>query len=338
MEASTDNQESHKIAYVFPGQGAQHVGMGLELYESSRAAKDIFDQVDDILSIPLSKLVFNGPQEELDKTINSQPAIMATSLACLKALSEFHDLDTCRPAVLAGHSLGEYTSLVVSGALDMDDGIRLVRERGRLMQEASEMHAGGMAAIIGLDEITIEEICLETGAEIANINCDDQIVISGDKMCVARAVDMASIRGARKAIPLAVSGAFHSSLMSPAQRGLAMAINEAPFRDPSIPIIANSTSATLTSARAVKYELQTQLCSCVQWKNSVSCMIDNGVSSFIEFGPGKVLGSLIKRITYAPMYRDRHVEVLNVTDLSSAKKVAEASAMGALPGSPLPVP
>ena len=328
MEADTETQRSPKTAYVFPGQGAQSVGMGLELYRSSKAAQELYNEIDDILSFPLTKLIFEGPEEELEQTVNSQPAIMATSLACLEALKELHEVDTFQPAALAGHSLGEYTSLVVSGALDLADGMRLVRERGRLMQEASEKHPGSMAAIIGLDEITVEEICLETNAEVANINGGDQIVISGDRICVARAVDMASIRGAKKAIPLAVSGAFHSSLMSSARQGLISAIEDIKFQDPVTPIVANSTSMPLTTAEDVKGELLTQLCSCVQWKKSVSCMIDSGVSNFIEFGPGKVLASLIKRIGSTPAYQGRHVEVMNVADLSSARRVAEASARG----------
>ena len=304
------------------------MGMGLELYRTSTAAKELFDEVDDILSTPLTRMIFQGPPEELEKTVNSQAAIMATSLACLEAMEEFHHGDLGPLTAVAGHSLGEYTCLVVSGALPLADGIRLVRERGRLMQEASEILPGSMAAIVGLDEDTLEEICLETGAEIANINGADQIVISGDRVCVARAVDLASIRGARKAVPLAVSGAFHSSLMSPAQEGLAAAIQGTKFEDPAVPIIANSTSTPLTTAGDVKDELLTQLCSCVQWKSSVSRMIDLGVSDFIEFGPGKVLGGLIKRISSAPIYRDRHVQVLNVGDLSSAKQVAEVGGGG----------
>ena len=272
----------------------------------------------------------------MGKTINSQPAIMTTSLACLQALNERHQGDSWQPVALAGHSLGEYTSLVVSGVVDLSSGIRLVRERGRLMQEASEMHPGSMAAILGLDEVTVEEICLETGAQLANINGSEQIVVSGDKMCVARAIDMASIRGASKAVPLQVSGAFHSSLMSPAQQGLAAAIEQANFRDPSVPIIANSTSSPLVTAQAVKDELVNQLCSCVQWKKSVNRMIDSGVCSFIEFGPGKVLGSLIKRISSDPSYRDRQVQVLNVADLASAEKVATANGTGSMTGTPLP--
>ena len=321
----TENQESTKTAYVFPGQGAQFVGMGLELYQASRAAKAVFDEVDDVLSFPLTKIIFEGPKDDLQQTINSQPAIMATSLACLKAVEELHGQDHTSPAAVAGHSLGEYTSLVVSGVLDPRDGIRLARDRGRLMQEASEMHPGSMAAILGLDEETVEEICFETGAQVANVNGDQQIVISGDKLCVARAVDLASSRGAGKAIPLAVSGAFHSSLMSPAQRGLAEAIQDVEFRDPDVPIFANSTSVPLTTAQTVREELLTQLCSCVQWKKSVDHMIESGVSSFIEFGPGKVLTGLIKRISSNPEYCGRHVSALNVADISSARRAAETS-------------
>ena len=336
MEATTEKQGAPKTAYVFPGQGSQFVGMGLELYKTSRAAKDLFDQVDDILSMPLTKLIFHGPEDELERTANSQPAIMATSLACLEALTEA-DGSTPHPWAVAGHSLGEYTSLVVSGALDLADGVRLVQERGKLMHQASEIHPGSMAAIIGLDEETVEEVCFETGAEMANINGNDQIVISGDKLCVARAIDMCSMRGATKSIPLAVSGAFHSSLMSPAQQGLAAAIDDVQFRDLVVPVIANSTSQPITTATEARLELKTQLCSCVKWKQSVACMIDTGVSSFIEFGPGKVLGGLIKRISSTPSYKDRHVEVMSVVDPSTVRKVVEAGLNGASATGPVPL-
>ena len=325
MEIATNGQDRTKVAYVFPGQGAQYVGMGQEIYRSSRAARDIFDEVDQVIGVSLSKMIFEGPAEKLEETINSQPAIMATSLACYGALQELQHADIPNPVAVAGHSLGEYTSMVVSGVVDLADGIRLVRERGRLMQEASAVHPGSMAAIIGLDEETVDEICHETGAEVANINGGDQIVISGNKICVARAIDMASIRGARKAIPLAVSGAFHSSLMSPAMGGLADAVSAIQFHDPLAPIIGNSTSQPLTTAQGVKDELMTQLCSCVQWRRSVSRMMDLGVTNFIEFGPGRVLGGLIKRISKDTAYQDLGVEVANVGDLSSAVKVAEAN-------------
>ena len=327
MAATEGTDESLKIAYVFPGQGSQFVGMGSELYASSKAAREVFDQVDEILGAHLTEIIFEGPQEELEKTVNSQPAIMATSLACLRAMEEMHGQVPYVPAAVAGHSLGEYTSLVVSGAVDLEDGFRLVRERGRLMQEACDQRPGSMAAILGLDETTLAEVCMETGAQIANINGGGQIVISGDKLCVARALDMASIRGAKRAIPLPVSGAFHSNLMSPAQEGLCAAIDEITIRDPYIPIIANATSDPLTTSEMVREELRTQLCSCVRWKQSVGRMIDEGVSGFIEFGPGRVLGGLIKRISSDSIYKDRSLDIMNVADLETARQVATAPAL-----------
>ena len=327
MAATEGTDESLKIAYVFPGQGSQFVGMGSELYASSKAAREVFDQVDEILGAHLTEIIFEGPQEELEKTVNSQPAIMATSLACLRAMEEMHGPVPYVPAAVAGHSLGEYTSLVVSGAVDLEDGFRLVRERGRLMQEACDQRPGSMAAILGLDETTLAEVCMETGAQIANINGGGQIVISGDKLCVARALDMASIRGAKRAIPLPVSGAFHSNLMSPAQEGLCAAIDEITIRDPYIPIIANATSDPLTTSEMVREELRTQLCSCVRWKQSVGRMIDEGVSGFIEFGPGRVLGGLIKRISSDSIYKDRSLDIMNVADLETARQVATAPAL-----------
>ena len=327
MAATEGTDESLKIAYVFPGQGSQFVGMGSELYASSKAAREVFDQVDEILGAHLTEIIFEGPQEELEKTVNSQPAIMATSLACLRAMEEMHGPVPYVPAAVAGHSLGEYTSLVVSGAVDLEDGFRLVRERGRLMQEACDQRPGSMAAILGLDETTLAEVCMETGAQIANINGGGQIVISGDKLCVARALDMASIRGAKRAIPLPVSGAFHSNLMSPAQEGLCAAIDEITIRDPYIPIIANATSDPLTTSEMVREELRAQLCSCVRWKQSVGRMIDEGVSGFIEFGPGRVLGGLIKRISSDSIYKDRSLDIMNVADLETARQVATAPAL-----------
>ena len=327
MAATEGTDESLKIAYVFPGQGSQFVGMGSELYASSKAAREVFDQVDEILGAHLTEIIFEGPQEELEKTVNSQPAIMATSLACLRAMEEMHGQVPYVPAAVAGHSLGEYTSLVVSGAVDLEDGFRLVRERGRLMQEACDQRPGSMAAILGLDETTLAEVCMETGAQIANIHGGGQIVISGDKLCVARALDMASIRGAKRAIPLPVSGAFHSNLMSPAQEGLCAAIDEITIRDPYIPIIANATSDPLTTSEMVREELRTQLCSCVRWKQSVGRMIDEGVSGFIEFGPGRVLGGLIKRISSDSIYKDRSLDIMNVADLETARQVATAPAL-----------
>jgi [acyl-carrier-protein] S-malonyltransferase len=299
---------------VFPGQGSQNVGMGLGLYETSRAARETFKEADDSLGFPLSRLIFEGPAVDLQDTINSQPAIMVVSIACWKAYSEFLGDKGPRPVSVAGHSLGEYTSMVVADVIDFGDAVRLVRERGRLMHQASLERPGGMAAIIGLDELAFEHICAETGVELANINSDDQIVISGDKKAVAQAMDLSLARGAKKAISLPVSGAFHSSLMGYAQQGLAEAVDGMKFRDPQVPVIANSTCLPLTSGDEIREELVNGLCHCVQWKNSVRYMVDSGVSQFVEFGPSRVLASLIRRI-------DSAVEAVTLSDLASIRKL-----------------
>ena len=319
MKIVAENQSSKKQGYVFPGQGSQSVGMGWELFASSPAAKEVFEEADASLGYHLSNLIFQGPGRELQNTVNSQPAIMTVSIACWKAWKEMGGPTPVNPVVVAGHSLGEYTAMVVADVIGFGDAVKLVHERGRLMQEASKDRPGGMAAIIGLNEFALEQICSETGVELANINSDDQIVISGDKIAVARAVDLASARGARRVIPLPVSGAFHSSCMQGAKLGLAEAVGALEFRDPQFPIIANSDSAPLTTGEAVKDELIQGLCRCVQWKNTVRCMVDFGVSQFVEFGPAGVLAGLIKRI-------DRSVEAVALSDPASIwKQSSEAT-------------
>lgn len=221
----TDIELAPVYSYIFPGQGAQKVGMGRALYDASPAARTVFAEADDSLGMSLSRLIFEGPSEELQDTAHAQPAIMVVSIAVWRAWQEFLGPIAPQPAFVAGHSLGEYTSMVVGGVMQFADGIRLVQERGRLMHEAGEARPGSMAAIIGLDEYTVAQVAQDSGVELANINSDDQIVISGDKVALARAMDLASARGAKKVVPLAVSGAFHSQLMARAQEGLTDAVD-----------------------------------------------------------------------------------------------------------------
>jgi len=310
IELGTD--PARKMACIFPGQGSQAVGMGYSLYQASRQAREAFEEADSALQIHLSQLCFEGPEEKLRDTINAQPAILTTSIACLRAASEFGT--SLKPAIVAGHSLGEYTALVAANVISFADAVWLVRERGRLMQEAGKVRPGGMAAIIGLDEESLEEVCRETGSQIANFNCSGQIVISGTRESLARSMDLAKARGARRAIPLQVSGAFHSVLMQPTVEGMAEAISRVDFSDPLMPVVANSTAQPLTTADEVKEELLQQLCNCVQWQPSVEYMVDSGVSTFVEIGPGQVLTGLIKRIR-------NEVEVFNMSDPDSINAI-----------------
>lgn len=301
-----------KIAYVFPGQGSQAIGMGFDLYQSSPQARQVFEEADQALQFPLSRLCFEGPEEELRETVNAQPAILTVSIAYLKITSEVNS--TIKPVFVTGHSIGEYTALVAANVLAFADAVRLVRERGRLMQEAGKIKPGGMAAVIGLDETSVEEICFETGAQIANINCPGQTVVSGTREAIERSIDLAQSRGAVGVVPLEVSGAFHSSLMQPTVEGMAQAISQVNFRPPEVPIVANSTAKPVTTVDKVKKELLRQLCHCVQWQPSVEYMAGVGVSIFIEIGPGIVLSKLIKRIA-------KNAQVLNMNDLESIKAI-----------------
>lgn len=304
--------EAINVAYVFPGQGAQWAGMGRDLYDSFAAAKAVFRQADEVLGFPLSKLCFEGPDEELRQTINAQPAILTVSFACLEAAREVNfGLPSAR--FLAGHSLGEYTALAAAGMLDFKNAVYLARERGRLMHEAGTIRPGGMAAVIGLEETPLREVCQKTGTYIVNINSPGQMVISGDRYGVAKAMEIAKDRGAARVIPLSVSGAFHTPLMQPAVEGMTEILSRLTFADPAIPIIANVTARPLTTARAVKEELVQQLCHCVQWQRSVEYMIGEGITTFVELGPGKVLTGLIKRI-------NREVQTLNIGDAAAVSR------------------
>lgn len=282
-------------AYLFPGQGSQAVGMGADLALAFPPAKRVFEEADVVLGFPLSKLCFEGPEEELRRTLNTQPAVFTVSWACFQAALDAGALDTTPPAFVAGHSLGEYTAVVASGCLSFEQGLRLVRERARLMEEAGRIEPGTMAAVLGMDREALEEVCREAGVEVANLNAPDQIAISGDVAGIERAMELAKERGARRVIPLPVGGAFHSRLMRPAADGMAKALASVKFQEPRVPIIANTSGEPLSRAVQVREELERQLSAPVHWQTSVERMASAGVTEFVEIGPGKVLTGLVKR-------------------------------------------
>ncbi|MCS7207075.1 MAG: ACP S-malonyltransferase [Dehalococcoidia bacterium] len=299
------------FAFLFPGQGTQFVGMGRDLAEASPAARALFQQADEALGFPLSRLMFEGPQADLTRTDNAQPAILVASLACLAALEEVVGKGALPPpAYAAGHSLGEYTALVAARSLTVEDAVRLVRLRGRLMQEASERCPGTMVVVLGLDEMTVEEVCRETGAQISTVNTEEQIVIAGDHLAVARAADLCALRGARRLVPLQVAGAFHTTLMASAREGLAQALAQVPIRDPQVPIVANASARPITTAQEVRQELVEQLCAPVRWKHSMQFLLSRGIKTFVELGPGRVLSGMLRQMS-------REVRLLPIADARS---------------------
>ncbi len=321
---------TQRIAFVFPGQGSQAVGMGADVYAASPAARSVFDTADAALGFALSRLCFDGPEDALRETINTQPAIVAVSLALFAALREAlgaaaPSLTSAPafpggplPAYAAGHSVGEYAALAAAGALDLPETFRLVRERGRLMHHEGTVCSGGMAAIIGMDDPTLAAVCDEATATaradeqhatgvpsghpgrgrviVANYNSPGQTVISGERHALDVAMELARQRGARRVMPLPVSAAFHSPVMAPAARGLAAAVEQAGLRDPVIPIVSNVTATPLTTASALRDELAHQIEAPVQWTRTVEYLVAQGVETFVEIGPGQVLSGLIKRI------------------------------------------
>ncbi|MCD6288941.1 MAG: ACP S-malonyltransferase [Anaerolineae bacterium] len=301
-----------RFAFVFPGQGSQAVGMARALVEAFPAAREAMAEADEVLRFPLTRLCFEGPAEVLTDTVNAQPAILAVSVATLRAIrSAFPHLE--KPAVVAGHSLGEYSALVAAGALSYADALQLVRERGRLMKEAGQRRPGGMAAIIKLGEGQLARICERAKREtsgivqIANLNSPGQIVISGELHALERAMELAQEMGAKRVIRLAVSIASHSALMSPAAEAMQRVVRAIEMR-PAVPeLIANVTAAPISAVEAVRDELVNQLTSPVRWTASVQRMIGEGIDTFIEIGPGNVLSGLIRRI-------DRGVRTLSVND------------------------
>jgi len=291
--------DPENTAFIFPGQGSQSVGMGRDLAAVFPVAKQTFEEADNLLGFPLSKLMWEGPAEELNDTVNTQPALYVHSLAARRVLSlRFPDL---QPVALAGHSLGELSALAVSGALTFADGLRLVRTRGQLMKRAGELAPGGMAAILNLDIPALDKVCAEASREgeivqVANDNCPGQVVISGAKPAVERAMELAKAAGAKRALPLAVSIAAHSSLMNSIQSEWNAAVDAVAMRDASAPIFGNVAARALTSAADLRADIRAQMQSRVRWTESVQGMIGSGIRHFIEVGSGSVLLGLVKRI------------------------------------------
>ena len=298
----------YTIAFVFPGQGSQRVGMGQDVWAQVPEARSLFEKASDALGIDLARLCFEGPDEQLTLSTNAQPAIMTVSMALFAALQR----DGVKPDYVAGHSLGEYSALVASGSLAFEDAIRAVRKRGQFMQEAVVPGAGAMAAVLGLDKQSVYAVCEETArhgiVEVANLNSPGQVVIAGQTEAVDHAIELAKQRGAKRAVRLQVSAPFHCSLMKPAAQRLAAVLHAIPIADPTVPLVNNADAELLTTREQVADSLVRQVTSPVRWEDSVRRLVKEGVNFFLELGPGKVLTGLIKRI--APEATALHAEDL----------------------------
>ena len=302
-------------AWLFPGQGAQQVGMGRDLHDAFPEAKAVFDRADAALGRPLSEIIFEGPDEELRKTVNTQPAILVASLAAFEAAKAAgHAALAEPPACMAGHSLGEYSALVCAGALDAAEAVRLVQQRGEHMQAAGERNPGTLAAVLGMEEADVEAVCAEAGAELCNVNATGQIVIGGSPDAVAAASALAEQRGARRVVALNVGGAFHTSLMQPAADAMRPILDAAEIEDADVPVIGNVDAEPLTAAGALRADLIAQIRSPVQWRATVLRMRELGVDRWIEIGPGNVLAGLV-RATLRPEKPD----AVNINDAASAR-------------------
>jgi [acyl-carrier-protein] S-malonyltransferase len=307
-----------KVAFVFPGQGSQFVGMGATLVEQSEAARRVFEQADEALGFSLSALCFQGPEEELRLTANTQPAILTTSLAVLAALRE--KLPDYAPDFVAGHSLGEYSALAAAGSLSFTDAVKTVRARGQFMEEAVPAGQGAMAAVLGMEREALHAVCEAVSAsghpvQLANLNSPGQIVISGTAEGVKLAGEKAKEAGAKRVMPLNVSGPFHSSLMQPAAEKLQSVLAGIEVKDAKIPVVANVSARPVTEAGAIVDSLVQQVASPVLWEDSVQWMVEQGVTTFVEIGPGKVLAGLVKKIAPA------ETRIVSVQDMDSLNEL-----------------
>lgn len=302
---------------MFAGQGAQVVGMGKDLADAHPSAWQWFERANTALGYDLATVCFQGPESELTRTENAQPGIFLVSWVAFDLLKqrlpafEFH--------ATAGLSLGEFTALTAAGAMSFEDGLRVVRQRGRFMQEACDVTRGAMAAIIGLDEAPTREVCAQAGVVLANLNCPGQLVISGGAEQIARACELAKARGARRALPLPVAGAYHSPLMASAQPKLAAELAGIPIQAPAVPVISNVTAQPHGAPDSVRARLVEQVTSSVRWEESVRYLLGQGFSRFIELGPGTALSGFLKRI-------DKNAQVLNVADVPSLEATVRALA------------
>ncbi len=304
-----------KIAYIFPGQGSQYAGMGKDLAENFPAARMVFEEADEVLGFPLSRLCFEGPAEQLQLTENTQPAILTTSIAALRAMET---AGFPEPDFVAGHSLGEYSALVAASSLSFADAVRVVRARGRYMQEAVPVGTGAMAAVMGATLVDIERLCAEAGTgEVcapANINSPNQVVIAGAAAAIDRAIELLKAAGAKRVIKLNVSAPFHCALMMPAQQRLAADLEEVEFSALRMPLVTNADAAIIAGGEAARAALIKQVSAPVRWLGSIELLLSREVRTFVEVGPGKVLSGLVRQI-----YRD--AQCLNIEDSTLTEKL-----------------